>query len=453
MDIMTKFGSLIIFSLGLLSLTKGQMMIVPADQNVKKLVNDSYFVSCTPADGSKHAEWFSPKGIRVDSAPQARIRTESLNGVELFINRITTQDGGRYRCQSTKSKQAAYFDLTVVRPITFDQSHAEQWAEEGRSHLLKCKALGQGVPTIHWRIDGKIFNTNTTKYTILKEGLMIHNVSQTDAHKQYVCRAVDISSPIPDSKQLNISLRVKIKPKIIGSPKPEHYGVVNEWANLTCSVNAEPKPRFEWKHRQQVLSPSDTVIIHTEDNMSILQVLVRAENTFGPYNCRVWNEMGQDERQIYLHKGRKPAVPKLDLLETGSHAAKIRVIQPSPTRANSEQDDRKFGRVLPITGIIVQYRMQTKNDWSPANISVTSPEFKEFVLNGLTPKVTYSVRAALKNQAAQGDFSIGQFNVRTLEHPTPISAALATHYSCSHQLYSILGILFNFVLVKILMLL
>jgi len=40
---------------------------------------------------------------------------------------------------------------------------------------------------------------------------MIHNVTQHDAYKQYMCRAMDMDSPIPDTKVMNITLKVKSK--------------------------------------------------------------------------------------------------------------------------------------------------------------------------------------------------------------------------------------------------
>ncbi len=39
--------------------------------------------------------------------------------------------------------------------------------------------------------------------------LVIQNVTREDARRQYVCRAMDMESPVPDSKTMNITLKVK----------------------------------------------------------------------------------------------------------------------------------------------------------------------------------------------------------------------------------------------------
>lgn len=49
------------------------------------------------------------------------------------------------------------------------------------------------------------------KYKVMKDGLLIHNVSQQDAYRHYMCRAMDMDSPIPDTKTMTITLKVKSK--------------------------------------------------------------------------------------------------------------------------------------------------------------------------------------------------------------------------------------------------
>ena len=49
------------------------------------------------------------------------------------------------------------------------------------------------------------------KFKITENGLIIHNVSQADAKRVYLCRAMDISSPMPDTKLMNIKLKVESK--------------------------------------------------------------------------------------------------------------------------------------------------------------------------------------------------------------------------------------------------
>lgn len=48
------------------------------------------------------------------------------------------------------------------------------------------------------------------KFRITKENhLIIQNVTREDGKRQYVCRAMDMESPVPDAKTMNITLKVK----------------------------------------------------------------------------------------------------------------------------------------------------------------------------------------------------------------------------------------------------
>ncbi|ODN02714.1 Neural cell adhesion molecule 1 [Orchesella cincta] len=240
----------------------------------------------------------------------------------------------------------------------------------------------------------------------LSFGLMIHNVSQHDAYRQYMCRAMDMDSPIPDTKVMNITLKVKMKPRLTGNAKTEHWGVLGEWANLTCLVKAEPPAKFEWLHRGRSLSPSDEIFIVTEENKSTLQVLVQHESKFGDYSCRARNELGQMNRTMTLFKGQKPPPPVLEEELATPDAVKIRVKQgPSGidrTKDPAADEERKKGKLLPIIGYVVQYKMATRGDWTTANVTKYDGGF---ILRGLTPQITYYIRAASKNVASVGDFS------------------------------------------------
>ena len=77
--------------------------------------------------------------------------------------------------------------------------------------------------------------------------------------------------------------------------------------------------------------------------------------------------MGSESRRMFLQKGRKPPVPKLELMQAGSDAAKFRVVIPNPMKGHD--DEKRLGKILPTTGLIVQYKMQLKSEWSPANFT------------------------------------------------------------------------------------
>ncbi|ODN02712.1 Inactive tyrosine-protein kinase 7 [Orchesella cincta] len=190
----------------ILGLTNGQSVeIIPKERIVKKFINDTYFVSCTLSDDSTSPVWINPKGQKIDGSTQSRIGVDTSNGADLFINQIASQDDGLYTCLEPKGNRAS-FHLSVIRPIVFDTSLAEQTAVEGQTYTMKCSAQGHSQPRIFWKVDQR--KPPEPKYKIMRDGLMIHNVSKHDAYRHYLCRALDIISPIPDTKVMNITLTV-----------------------------------------------------------------------------------------------------------------------------------------------------------------------------------------------------------------------------------------------------
>jgi hypothetical protein len=175
---------------------------------------------------------------------------------------------------------------------------------------------------------------------------------------------------------------------MVHGARVEHWGVLGEWANLTCAVNAEPPARFEWVFRDRPLSSNDEyLILYPHENTSILQVqglplfsafsltnnkmsqvLVRNEAKFGQYVCKARNDQGYMEKGMILHKGQKPATPVLEIDVVAHDGARIRVREfRNPSTRDPAQDEGKKGKALPIIGYVVQYKMMTRSDWKPAN--------------------------------------------------------------------------------------
>jgi len=66
------------------------------------------------------------------------------------------------------------------------------------------------------------------------------------------------------------------KPKIQGPSKKYNYGILGQWANLTCAVVADPPARFEWYFgdRGILFNSNERLIFSLTENVSILQVNV-----------------------------------------------------------------------------------------------------------------------------------------------------------------------------------
>lgn len=99
------------------------------------------------------------------------------------------------------------------------------------------------------------------------------------------------------------------------------------------------------------------------------------ESKFGDYVCRAQNELGAMNRTMTLFKGQKPPPPILEEELAASDAVKIRVKQGSygidRTKDPAIEEERKKGKLLQITGYVVQYKMATRGDWVTANVTKT----------------------------------------------------------------------------------
>jgi hypothetical protein len=43
--------------------------MIPGEKNVKKFINESYFVSCQPPEGQR-ADWYNPRQQKIDGSSQ-----------------------------------------------------------------------------------------------------------------------------------------------------------------------------------------------------------------------------------------------------------------------------------------------------------------------------------------------------------------------------------------------
>lgn len=80
-------------------------------------------------------------------------------------------------------------------------------------------------------------------------------------------------------------------------------------------------------------------------------------------------------RTMTLFKGQKPPPPILEAEFVTADGVKIRVKQgPSGidrTKDPAQEVERKKGKLLPIVGYFVQYKMATRTDWIVANVTKT----------------------------------------------------------------------------------
>lgn len=176
---------------------------------------------------------------------------------------------------------------------------------------------------------------------------------------------MDIDSPMPDVKSLNIMLHVARKPMEVAdrSTIAEKWGVLGDWANFTCKIDSDPIPTFEWFGPSSArLAFNDEVsivndILNGSFYVSTLQLRLSRESQFGSYVCRGGNDIGAVERTFTLRKSVKPSTPFLELERVAPQHARIRVMKYKPLPGEeSVLVSNKSVHELPV----LDYQVETK---------------------------------------------------------------------------------------------
>ncbi|XP_021944968.2 neural cell adhesion molecule 1 isoform X2 [Folsomia candida] len=386
-----------------------RLTLTPNERTVKKFSGDTYVISCI--NGASDTQWFAPNGAKINDTKISRVRQQLRRGgggIDLFLQRVTLEESGHYTCRSKATNVT--FNFVVIKPITFDTSLAHQTALEQTSFMIKCTATGQSsTPKLYWKVDGK--SPQGPKFKVVKDGLVVTNVTKSDAKRSYVCHAMDIDSPMPDVKSLNIMLHVARKPMEIAdkSTTSEKWSVIGDWANFTCKIDSDPIPSFEWfgPSSQRLVFNDEISIINDILNgsfySSTLQVRLSRESQFGNYVCRGGNDIGAVERTFTLRKSVKPSTPFLELERVAPQHARIRVMKYKPLPGeDSILVSNKSVHELPL----LDYQVETKLAQDSVFYSAKHEPYEQgFILLQLLPGTTYHVRAALKNALGSGHFS------------------------------------------------
>ncbi|KAG7176419.1 Neural cell adhesion molecule 1-like 2, partial [Homarus americanus] len=276
--------------------------------------------------------------------------------------------------------------------LSFKNTPAVQYLEEGVSSKIRCDVEGDPAPRIKWRFQTRDIAYTNDKYAVSPDGpsgLIVHNVTLNDAG-EYQCMALQLSLRHSDIKEFPISVKVHHMPMWLDDQKVQAYSYVTGEVNLTCEAEAEPHANFTWIKEGEVITPSDSVQIFDDDHKSILQLTVTHPEMFGDYVCKAENKLGTLERVIILEKGAKPAVPTAKVTHADVNSLHLAL-------------SAKNYPEMPIVAYRVQYKM-AGDDWKFAH-AMEFVKGDKYIINGLADDTLYVLRASAKNVAGYSDFS------------------------------------------------
>jgi len=394
----------ILFMAGAVSMSGAsdpEVTLEPAMPYVAKFVNESYVVSCRAPENSERVVW--TKGNKEITNTTGRVHVEyAETDQRLVFEAMLKRDQGIYVCKAlVDGKQfEKKFNLSIFKPISFEDTPVMQYANEGQDSLIRCNVGGDATLSVTWKIRGRSIR-NSLRHEVQAGGLMIKEVTLEDAGI-YSCRAL-LSNPMATSfKDLNITLKIHHKPRWLNEHTEEAFGFIGGAVNLSCSAMAEPGAEFTWIKDNKTLQRGDGVEIYSSEHLSTLQIAINDESVFGDYECRATNLLGTMARVVVLSQVRRPVAPTFRIKEARSESL-VLDIEDADLMADRRQDGHKLA--IDVTGYTVQLRTSGQ-DWETAQQTVfdRSPG-KVYSLTNLKQATAYEIRVAARTAAGPSEFS------------------------------------------------
>ncbi|XP_063621729.1 hemicentin-2 [Cydia splendana] len=246
---------------------------------------------------------------------------------------------GVYHCQATNELghgDLASVTLEVHQPPRFQaklQPHMTKPSGE-QDFSVTCSALGKPRPNVKWykdnseiKLDGNLYEVKTD----ITEGRnSVYNVQST--LRFYGKTRPSTNDLLPEDRGIysctfenevkkvesTMHLRIEHEPIPIKQQKKVAYDV-KEVAEISCRVQAYPKPEFQWFYGSntaplQMSSDGHYEINTSTDNndsyFSVLKIRNVKPQDYGDYYCNVKNSLGSVRPQIKLQPKGAPETPK-----------------------------------------------------------------------------------------------------------------------------------------------
>lgn len=377
-------------------------------ESIIKHVGDTFLVTCKDVSG-RTVEWSGPKGpLGLKTEPRVAVASY---GTSLYFNGLNVKDAGVYTCKA--GEETKKFSLTVKTPLTFMDTSPVQTGREFTPVTLRCEVKGDDAsdkPILSWSVDNK--KLDDPRYKVIGDGLLITNVTRAD-NKMFVCQAMQPSTG--DIREQKIQLKVEHQPVFkhpVYAKSEDAWGFIGGNVNLTCEVDAEPPPTFEWTWKKHKLQ--DERVLNVSSHKSVLQIRVKDASLFGNYMCKVKNTIGTLEKIFHLQQGIQPPPPDFvelrgansDLLDIGIHPHKSAEKTPLSQK--------------PI-GYRVEYKSKQDKHWRYLDFETN--EENSYILQGLHHDTEYQIKAATRNKAGLSTYT-NTSTFRTLTSQADAAAAV-----------------------------
>lgn len=373
------------------------------------------------------------------------------SGERFVIDSVHLGSDGTYKCHAINeigTGETASVRLIVHQaPKILTKLQPQVTRKVGESSfMVSCIAQGKPMPEVHWLKDDIELTADESLYkvhTITSNGhgnvitvnstlsFLGHARPQTDKiiandRGKYTC----VFSNEVKKIESQMMLKVEHPPIILHSHSKVAYQL-HDIAEVTCKVQAWPKPEFQWSlgdntaHLQGSSSDGHYEIGTTSENDDIYTSILRISNIknsdYGEYNCRAANAHGNIVSIITLQEKGAPEKP-----------SDLEVIERGPTYVTLSWKDGFDGGVK-ITKYYVSYRRIANSDEqispdcapprTPANEWVEFNECHQSNpcnITNLEQLQTYEFKVKAVNTKNSSDYSDGKkFSTEVAKIPSP----------------------------------
>ncbi|XP_072385449.1 uncharacterized protein [Diabrotica undecimpunctata] len=346
-------------------------------------------------------------------------------------NRLPTSHRKTHKSHRPKHRQP----VTITEDaLKFKDTPEVQRGKEGDNATIRCEV--NRPYKISWQLDEHEDEVGT-KYIQIGDGLLIINVTRED-NRIFVCEALKSSTGQVMDKKIKFVVEHKPVPITI-PPDPETgeqpsvweqdeevYGFLGENVNLTCEVEAEPAPRFEWKSAKGQNKIGR--YLNVGSHKSVLQLKMTKE-TPDKYQCTASNKYGKLKKFFDLQIGTRPQQPEsIELKTAGSDFLELVVKVP-------ETDEDAIASNMEPHWVNVFYKVEEAEYWDEQEFNIT---LDTYTLTSLNSSTKYEIVAATKNVAGLSALSnITYFNTTADDDTGTASSNAAASFSLA-IIYTIL---------------
>ncbi|MBN3295048.1 PTK7 kinase, partial [Amia calva] len=198
-------------------------------------------------------------------------------------------DSGNFQCVASNPAGAeearstnASFNIKWLESggVTLKEPASEAEIESSVPITLRCHIDGHPRPTCQWFRDGTKLTEKTHQINNKERTLTIKSASPDD-NGLYYCCAKNAAGQVCSNANFTLNIIDKSFPRPVVSPEDQVVNK-NEEAVFHCQFTAEPMPKVEWYHENELVTNKSRVMVFSNGTLVIMQVKARLT---GQYKC------------------------------------------------------------------------------------------------------------------------------------------------------------------------